>query len=188
MNPSKAEAMSDQIVPRCRLLGGDGLNVSIVCSGPLNTETVALRSSSMPSTSPTSFGKSRFTNRLLAPSDGSAGAAPAKRVSAIKLGGNPPLVVYGWFDCEIGEDDIVYVLEKTTGSQRLSGHFIDDAEASLVFYGARHYSDERPKRYGAEPERDAVGRLVKVGERRYRLELPLPQLESKFDIIELEAR
>lgn len=105
-----------------------------------------------------------------------------------KLGGNPPLVIYGWFKCEIAEDDIGYVLRKLTGSQRLSGHFVDDAETSLVFYGARHYSDEAPKGYGADPARDAVGRFVKVGEDRFRLELPLPQLESKFDIIELEAR
>jgi hypothetical protein len=29
---------------------------------------------------------------------------------------------------------------------------------------------------------------VKVGDGRYRLEMPLPQFESNFDILELEAR
>ena len=103
-----------------------------------------------------------------------------------KLDGILPLVVYDWFRCEIGEDDIGYRLRKVSGSQRLSGHFIDDSEASLVFYGAGHYADEEPRSYG-DPERNIVGRFLKVGEDRYRLEMPLPRVESKFDILELEG-
>lgn len=110
------------------------------------------------------------------------------RCRVAKLGGSLPLVVYDWFRCEIGEDDIGYRIEKISGSQRLSGHFIDDSDTGLIFYGADHYADEAPKAYGKDPERNNVGRLVKVGERRYRLEFPLPFLESKFDILELEKR
>ena len=94
-----------------------------------------------------------------------------------KLGGMLPLVVYDWFRCSIGEDGIGYVLEKTSGSQRLSGHFVDDTETSLIFYGAGHYGDEEPRAYGDDAERNMVGRFVKVGDDRYRLELPLPQFE-----------
>jgi hypothetical protein len=110
------------------------------------------------------------------------------RCRVAKLGGFLPLVIYDWFACRISEDDIGHLLEKTSGSQRLSGHFVDDTETSLIFYGAGHYGDEEPRPYGADAERNIVGRLVKVGDGRYRLEMPLPQFESNFDILELEAR
>jgi hypothetical protein len=113
------------------------------------------------------------------------------RCRVAKLGSNakvqlPGLVIYDWFRCRIDEDDIGYRLTKLSGSQRLSGHFIDDSETSLIFYGADHYADEEPGTYGASEERDTVGRLVKVGKGRYRLEQPLPKYESVFDILELE--
>ena len=108
------------------------------------------------------------------------------RCRVAKLDGILPLIVYDWFRCEIGEDDIGYRLEKLSGSQRLSGHFVDDSATSLIFYGAAHYADEEPRAYG-DPERNIVGRFVKVGEDRYRLEIPLPQVELKFDILELEG-
>lgn len=110
------------------------------------------------------------------------------RCRVAKLGGLGHLVIYDWFRCKIGEDDIGYRLEKVTGSQRVSGHFVDDSETSLIFYGADHYSDEKPMAYNADPERNTIGRLVKVGPKRLRLEFPLPFLESTFDILELEKR
>jgi hypothetical protein len=110
------------------------------------------------------------------------------RCRVAKLGGLGHLVIYDWFNCRIDEDDVGYRLEKLTGSQRLSGHFVDDSETGLIFYGADHYSDEEPKAYNSDPERNNVGRFVKVGDKRFRLELPLPFLESTFDILELERR
>jgi hypothetical protein len=110
------------------------------------------------------------------------------RCRTIKLGGAPALVIYGWFSCRIDEDDLGYRLVKLTGSQRLSGHFIDTAEDRLTWWGALHYADEAPKPYGADPERDQVGYLFRIGEGHYRLELPLPHLESRFDILEIEMR
>lgn len=110
------------------------------------------------------------------------------RCRTVKLGGSLPLTIYDWFKCRIDEDDLGYRLVKTSGSQRLSGHFIDDGEKRLLFYGAGHYSDEKPRAYKSDADRDMVGYLVKVGAKRYRLELPLPKYESTFDIIELERR
>jgi hypothetical protein len=114
------------------------------------------------------------------------------RCRVAKLGsqveGLSGLVIYDWFRCRITEDDVGYYLEKTTGSQRLSGHFIDDSETSLIFYGADHYGDEQPRKYDDEPDRNVVGRFVKVGNSRYRLEMPLPLLESRFDILEMVER
>lgn len=110
------------------------------------------------------------------------------RCRTVKLGGSLPLTIYGWFKCRIDEDDLGYRLVKTTGSQRFTGHFIDDSEKRLLFYGAGHYGDEQPRRYKADADRDMVGYLVKAGPKRYRLELPAPKFESTFDIIELERR
>ena len=110
------------------------------------------------------------------------------RCRMAKLGRLAHVVIYNWFRCRIDEDDVGYRLEKLTGSQRLSGHFIEDNETALIFYGADHYADENPLAYNANPERNNVGRLVKVGDKRYRLEFPLPFLESNFDILEIEER
>lgn len=110
------------------------------------------------------------------------------RCRSAQLGGILPVVVYGWFKCRIDEDDAGTRIVKTTGSQRFTGRFIDADPAYLVFWGAGHYADERPRAYGDDPERDMVGRFVKVGATRYRLELPLPKFDSRFEIIELERR
>jgi hypothetical protein len=110
------------------------------------------------------------------------------RCRTVKLGGSLPLTIYGWFKCRIDEDDLGYRLVKTAGSQRFTGHFIDDSEKRLLFYGAGHYGDEQPRRYKADADRDMVGYLVKAGPKRYRLELPAPKFESTFDIIELERK
>jgi hypothetical protein len=111
------------------------------------------------------------------------------RCRVAQIGGDVlPLVIYDWFRCRIGEDDLGYRLEKLTGSQRVSGHFIDDSEKSLIFYGAGHYGDEAPRDYKADAERDVVGRMVRVGDARYRVEFPKPFYDSNFDILELEKR
>lgn len=112
----------------------------------------------------------------------------AYRCRTAKLGGDLPLVVYDWFKCRIDEDDVGYRIVKSSGSQRFTGHFVDADERYLVFWGAGHYGYEEPRSYGDDAEQDMVGRFVKVGAKRYRLEIPLPQFESKFDIIELEKR
>lgn len=110
------------------------------------------------------------------------------RCRTIKLGGSLPLTIYGWFACKIDEDGQGYRLIKTSGSQRFSGHFIDQERTRLLYFGAAHYGYEKPRPYGADADSDQVGYLVKVGPGRYRLEMPLPKYESKFDIIELVKR
>lgn len=103
----------------------------------------------------------------------------------IKLGGNLPLVIYDWFSCRINDDGSGWKLEKLTGSQRTSGRLFTESDTRLTYLGAGHYSDERPKAYGAETDRDEVAYLVRPGKKRLRLEFPLPKLESKFNIIEM---
>ncbi|MGK9232912.1 DUF4893 domain-containing protein [Inquilinus limosus] len=110
------------------------------------------------------------------------------RCRVAKLGGNLPLVVYGWFRCRITDDAAGLRLDKVSGSQRTSGTFYDDANAErLTYLGALYYGTEgKPRAYGSDPERDQVGYLVRVGRDRLRLEFPAPRFESQFDIMELE--
>lgn len=110
------------------------------------------------------------------------------RCRSIQMDGVLPVVVYGWFKCKIDEDDLGYRIVKLTGSQRFTGHFIDADERYLVFWGAGHYDNEAPRPYGADHERDLVGRFVKAGKGRYRLEMPLTKFDSRLEIIELRRR
>jgi hypothetical protein len=109
----------------------------------------------------------------------------AWKCRTLKLGGQLPLTIYPPFQCRISEDGIGWRLEKTTGSQRVSGHFYDDTENRLVFVGAGHYANEKPKAYGEDPERNEVAYAFNVEGGRLRLEFPAPQFESRFDILEL---
>jgi len=110
------------------------------------------------------------------------------RCRTIKLGGGLPLTIYGWFNCRIEEDDLGYRLTKTSGSQRLTGHFIDDSASRLLYYGVSYIAGDKPVRYGAKADDDQVGYFLKTGPSSYRLDLPLPKFESKFDIIELKKK
>jgi hypothetical protein len=110
------------------------------------------------------------------------------RCRMAKLGGDPPLTIYGWFRCTIDDDAIGYRLRKVTGSQRMTLHFIDDAKDRAIAYGAGHVADEAPRAYGQSAEHNLVGYLIKAEGGRYRIEFPLPLFESRFDILELERR
>ncbi|HUG61657.1 MAG TPA: DUF4893 domain-containing protein [Methylomirabilota bacterium] len=110
------------------------------------------------------------------------------RCRLAKLDGILPVIVYSWFRCTIEEDGPGYRLTKVSGSQRTTLRFIDEGETRLIAYGAGYYQDEQPKRYGEDPDRNQVGYLVKPEGGRYRIEFPLPTLESRFDILELERR
>lgn len=104
----------------------------------------------------------------------------------VKLGGRPALTIYGWFKCRISDDGSGWRLEKLTGSQRTSGTFYTESDTRLIYIGAFHYADEKPRRYGTDPDRDEVAYVIRADDRRVRLEFPSPKYESKFDIIELK--
>jgi hypothetical protein len=103
----------------------------------------------------------------------------------VKLGGNLPLTVYGWFKCRISDDGSGWKLDKLTGSQRTAGAFYTDSDTRLTYLGVLYYGDEKPKKYGSDPDRDQVAYVVRPGENRVRLEFPSPKYESKLDILEL---
>jgi hypothetical protein len=107
------------------------------------------------------------------------------RCRTLKLGVNLALIVYSDFKCRITDDVAGLRLQKLTGSQRTTGTFFDLGEARLGYAGAGHYADEQPRNYGDDPERNQVGYLIPISAERMRLEFPLPQYESRFDILEL---
>lgn len=108
------------------------------------------------------------------------------RCRTLKLGKSAGLVVYGWFRCRIVDDGAGWRLDKLTGSQRVSGRFYDDGETRMIFAGAQSLGDEPRQAYSRPGARNQVGIAVRPGRDRLRLEFPEPQVESAFDVMELE--
>ena len=108
------------------------------------------------------------------------------RCRTLKLGKSAGLVVYGWFRCRIVDDGAGWRLDKLTGSQRVSGRFYDDGETRMIFAGAQSLGDEPRQAYGRPGARNQVAMAVRPGQDRLRLEFPEPQVESTFDVMELE--
>ena len=130
---------------------------------------------------------------------GPASRAPAGRellgswrCRTIKLGGITPYVVYSWFNCRISQRGGGLFFEKTSGSQHTNG-FLYPADGGLVYLGASSVTGEPPHAYSgngasagaaATPD-DQIGILTAIGANHLRLEMPFPQQESTFDVIEL---
>jgi hypothetical protein len=114
----------------------------------------------------------------------------------LKLGGEPPLVVYGTFRCRIepsGRDS--WAIVKETGSQRLEGEIWPGDVLNLYlgvgFVGDRPATDYEGflslEQAPVEPGQTVpqVGIFEQMGPDRARLLLPSPLLESDYDIIYL---
>ena len=72
------------------------------------------------------------------------------------------------------------------GPQRPIGTLFPDVGRRMVFLGTLQLGDEAlAYSYGRDRERDMVGLLERIGERRWRLVLPAPHFESLLDVIEL---
>ena len=107
----------------------------------------------------------------------------------VKLGspsGTLAYVDYPAFQCRVRAERDLQGLAKLTGSQRPIGLLFPDDDLRQVFIGTLVLGDEsRAMRYGADPDRDMIGALQRIGENRWRLLLPEPRFESTLDIIEL---
>jgi Domain of unknown function (DUF4893) len=118
-------------------------------------------------------------------------AAGDYRCRTIKLGapagGFLPYVAYPAFRCRIdpaGEGGFAFA--KLTGSQRPVGRIFPDTAARMVFLGTLALGDEQGTlRYGHDRERDMVGIVERIGERRWRIAFPSPHFESLTDVVEL---
>jgi hypothetical protein len=133
---------------------------------------------------------------LLVPTAGLAGpnlqpGPGTYRCRSLKIGsmGGEGLayVDYPFFKCTVeltpGGD---LILTKATGSQRTRGLLYPDGDKRLVYVGAQAWGDEKDyPAYGANPERDQIGVLERIGANRWRLVLPWPKQESKLEVLEL---
>jgi hypothetical protein len=112
------------------------------------------------------------------------------RCRTIKIGakseGLLDYVAYPSFDCRISDGAGAMDFVKLTGSQRPVGRLFADGPKRMVFLGTMQLADETGVlRYGHDRDRDMIGLLERVGERRWRLVLPWPAYESNLDVIEL---
>jgi hypothetical protein len=130
---------------------------------------------------------------LLAPDAALRGATPPAgdyRCRVLKVGsqgeGGLDYVAYPYFDCRISAGAGAMDFVKITGSQRPVGRLFPDGERRMVFLGTLQLGDERGTlRYGHDRQRDMIGLLERIGERRWRLAFPYPAYESTLDVVEL---
>ena len=95
-------------------------------------------------------------------------------------------VVYGWFACRIEATPRGLKFSKQTGSQRPAGLLFPENDRQMVMLGSLALAEEPPANsYGQRPDRDLIAVLERIGERRWRLVIPWPQVESNLDLIEL---
>lgn len=110
------------------------------------------------------------------------------RCRTLKLGKGAPIVVYGWFECRISDDGAGWRLEKLNGSQRTAGYFYDNGDREMYYLGVFSVDGDAKVKYGEAPARNQIARAVRPGLNRLRLEFPLPNVESRFDILDLERK
>ena len=130
---------------------------------------------------------------LLEPDAALRGVAPPPgdyRCRVLKVGGQGEglldYVAYPLFDCRISAGAGPMDFVKLTGSQRPVGRLFADSDRRLVFLGTLQLGDEQGiLRYGHDRQRDMIGLLERIGERRWRLAFPYPAFESTLDVIEL---
>lgn len=108
--------------------------------------------------------------------EGSTAAAPAS-VPAMTMGSEGA--------CSISRKAGLLWFEQSDGPRRVGGRLYDDDER-MVFLGSQALAGEMGlMAYGADGQRDQVGVLRGVGERRWRLELPWPMWQSNMVVIEI---
>jgi hypothetical protein len=112
------------------------------------------------------------------------------RCRVIKIGSNSAMmgdyVVFPPQPCTIVDEGEVLGFSKPSGTQRPVGILFPAEGRKMMFLGTMVIGDEkRALDYGRDSARDMVGALERVGERRWRLILPWPRMESMMDVIEI---
>ena len=113
----------------------------------------------------------------------------------LKLGGLTALTAYAPFACTITADGAGFVIEKTTGSQRLTGR-IDLIDGRMVLTGTGYVDGTAPVPYADLPPENAsdgtlwpvVGIAEQPDPDRIRILMPQPVLESDLDILDLRRK
>ena len=110
----------------------------------------------------------------------------------LKAGGLTALTAYAPFACTITADGAGFVIEKTSGSQRLTGR-IDLIDGRMILTGTGFVADMTPVPYADLPPENAsdgtiwpvVGVVEQPEPDRIRILIPQPVLESDLDILDL---
>lgn len=116
--------------------------------------------------------------------------AGAYRCRTIKLGDSDARAgsynVFAPQRCAITHDADTITLNMIDGIQRPAGRLFREDDKRLIFLGTLMLGDEaRALEYARDSRRDMAGALERIGDQRWRLLLPTPAFESKFDVIEL---
>lgn len=111
----------------------------------------------------------------------------------IKLGakssGLLDYVAYPGFTCRVRQRSAGQRLDKAGGSQRYVGLVFPNDAVRRVFLGTLVLGDEtRAMQYGQDQTRDIAGYVERIGPNRWRLIMPEPSFESRFDVMELTPR
>lgn len=114
----------------------------------------------------------------------------------LKLGGDlSALVTYAPFDCTITADGAAFVIDKTSGSQRLTGQ-ITLVDGAMILTGTGYVTDTAPLPYADLPPENTsdgtlwpvVGIVTQPEPDRIRILMPQPLLESDLDILDLRRK
>jgi len=108
----------------------------------------------------------------------------------IKIGakaeGGLPYVAYPSFYCRVKAERGLQRFNKFGGSQRYVGLVFPGDAVRQVFLGTLVLGDEtRALQYGQDELRDVAGYVERIGPNRWRMILPKPHFESRFDVMEL---
>jgi len=128
---------------------------------------------------------------VLRPDGAVARAAPPPgpyqcRLTRLGAGrGRRAVVRYPVNFCHIGVHEARLSFAKQTGGERFDGCLYPDTDERWIFLGAKAARGEAmAPGYGADPARDLVGLVERVGAMRYRLVIPSAS-GAGLDIVEL---
>jgi hypothetical protein len=112
------------------------------------------------------------------------------RCRIIKIGAKAenglPYVASPAFYCRVKGERGLQRFNKFGGSQRYVGLIFPGDAVRQVFLGTLVLGDEtRALQYGQDELRDVAGHVERIGPNRWRLIMPKPHFESRFDVIEL---
>lgn len=87
-----------------------------------------------------------------------------KRVRSIQIDARGGIFSYPYFNCRFRKNGEKVFFEKTTGSQRKSGHLYQNSPESLIFLGGWSVNDDPQTAYGSA--NSVAGTVYKIGARK----------------------
>lgn len=111
------------------------------------------------------------------------------RCRVLKLGaraGGRAFVTYPAAACRVEKEGDVHSFYQSASGQRPVGLIFPDPGGRAIFLGTLLLEGEtRPIDYGRDRARDMAGYVDRIGERRWRLVLPVPAFDAMLEVIEI---